>query len=868
MDVPAVVEGRAGVLRQVVSALSKTPRTVIILGEPGIGKTHLLGEAVARLKGFRVLRGQARELDGGCAYAPLVEALGALRGEAADAVSDLLDAMDQAALGHPGAAPGAMAARLLKALPGPTLLAIDDLHLADADTLSVLRALPRRHDAVAILGTARHPPPLDVDLSVRLQPLTAAEVADLVTTLLGRTPSEAVLRRIHAASRGNPWFVQEAVLALVQGGAVRSTVPVERRGAILSRLFQRDQGGLDLARVLAALSRTRETADLPALAELAGLDLGQAERAFDALVRDGVVTRNGDGYALAHPLVADALYDDLGVSGRRKVHRRIASLLEREGLTGTRRVLEWATHMAEAGPPAEALPAVLRAAELTRWTAPLSAAHWYGKAAELSPEPGELLAKQALAYWKGSRPALALNSAQRALAVLPPGRRHTRAAYTAVGAAHAMGWYEVALDVARRQIPKADDVAALLAQQALVSAEMGRPSREIARRAWQCLSDCPPQDRAITVGYLALHALVQGDWAETQRAIDDLLTFAAALPPGARLASLESAAHVLAVAGLRSRAVEVLDQAEQIHRGLGWHDIAGQHVRTMAVIRRMGGEWARALEEIAVASRALAEAGLLENLALLRNMELDILLNQGKLDEAARVLAEPPPGSAMQQGIRCVIRARLTLGRGDPVGARRELDRALACEVPEVVHRALAVKVLVARAVGDETGCRAAASLLDEQSADGTPRARLAADLAMGWAFGNRERAGAALERARADGLPFEEARARLILGELGDTAQLPRAHTIFTRLGAAPWAALSERRLREAGLVPEPAGRLTPGERRVVELVADGLSNPQIAEELHYSRKTVEVYLTRVYAKTGLRSRVELALAVERGEL
>jgi DNA-binding NarL/FixJ family response regulator len=53
-----------------------------------------------------------------------------------------------------------------------------------------------------------------------------------------------------------------------------------------------------------------------------------------------------------------------------------------------------------------------------------------------------------------------------------------------------------------------------------------------------------------------------------------------------------------------------------------------------------------------------------------------------------------------------------------------------------------------------------------------------------------------------------------------------------------------------------------------VIELVAGGLSNPQIAEELHYSRKTIEVYLTRVYAKTGLKSRVELALAVERGEL
>ncbi|MEO3853406.1 helix-turn-helix transcriptional regulator [Acrocarpospora pleiomorpha] len=71
---------------------------------------------------------------------------------------------------------------------------------------------------------------------------------------------------------------------------------------------------------------------------------------------------------------------------------------------------------------------------------------------------------------------------------------------------------------------------------------------------------------------------------------------------------------------------------------------------------------------------------------------------------------------------------------------------------------------------------------------------------------------------------------------------------------------------MRGAGLAP--AGALTPTERRVIELVAGGLSNPQIADELHYSRKTVEVYLTRVYAKTGFKSRVELALAVERGEL
>jgi tetratricopeptide (TPR) repeat protein len=766
----------------------------------------------AQATDVRVLRGQARELDGGLAYAPLVDALTTLRGDprAESLLRGLYDAIDQAALGRPGAAPAVLAAQLLESLPGSTLIAIDDLHLADADTLSLLATLPRRVPGLAILGTARRPPALDIDLAVQLQPLSVREVADLVTALLGRTPSDSTIRRIHAPSRGHPWFVQECVLTLVQGGAVRCADPDARRGAILGRLFQRDQGGRDLARVLAAFSRTRESADLAALAELTGVSVRDAERAFDGLLRDGIVARVGDGYAMAHPIVAEALYADLGIADRRRVHTRIGELLRKEGLTGNRRVLEWATHVAEGGSP-EALPAMLRAAELTRWTAPLSAAHWYGRAAEIAENKGELLARQSVSYWKGSRPTLALECGQRALATLSAGRRRTRTAYTVVGAAHAMGWYDVALTIGTQQEPQADDPTALLAQRALIRAELGHPSDDLSLRAWNGLYDCPPEDRVITAGCLALRALIQGEWAETQRAVEDLLAFAAALPPGARLASLESAAHVMSIAGLRSRATNLLEQAEQIHRGLGWHDIAGHHVRTMAVVRRLGGEWGQALADIAKAAGALAEAGLLENLALLHNIELDILLDQGKYDAAARILAETPPEGALQEGLRSVSRARVALGRGNHSTARNALDQALTSGVPDVVHRALAVQVLLHASTGDLEAGRTAAARLAELTATGTPRALLSADLAMAWAFHDRTRAGAALERARADGLPFEEARARLILGTLGDPAKLPRAYAIFPRLGAEPWRTVAQRRLRAARLVTAQVGDLTP---------------------------------------------------------
>ena len=512
---------------------------------------------------------------------------------------------------------------------------------------------------------------------------------------------------------------------------------------------------------------------------------------------------------------------------------------------------------------------MLRAAELTRWTAPLSAGHWYGRAAELAPtgERGVLLARQALSYWKGSRPAEALRAGQAALTVLAPGRRHTRTAHTMVNAAHSMGQYELAVSIAAGQLPFADDQAALLAQQAVVRTQLGLDSADLVERAWHALPGCPPEDVVITLSALAGDAIIKGRWQETERALDTLLSASAALPPAGRLASLESAAHILASAGARTRTLDLLTQAEQIYRGLGWHDIAGQHVRTMAVVRRLGGEWEQALRDIRSDAISLTDAGLWENVALLRNIEVDILLDQGRYDEAGRLLAGPGTDCVLQLSLRAMFKARRALGVGDRATACRLLDEA-AGGPPDVMHRVLAVRVHMHSSAGETTAAQKAATTLAEVALGGTPRARMTSELASAAVFRDIERAGAALEAARADGLRFEEGRARLVLGALGDGAQLVKAHGIFTDIGAAPWRDRAAGHLKRAGLALTPAATLTPVERRVIELVAGGLSNPQIADELHYSRKTVEVYLSRVYAKTGLRSRVELALAYERGEV
>jgi DNA-binding CsgD family transcriptional regulator len=126
---------------------------------------------------------------------------------------------------------------------------------------------------------------------------------------------------------------------------------------------------------------------------------------------------------------------------------------------------------------------------------------------------------------------------------------------------------------------------------------------------------------------------------------------------------------------------------------------------------------------------------------------------------------------------------------------------------------------------------------------------------------------------ATVEQMPFEIARAGLLLGSLDEKPRehLTDAYRRFDALGASPWRRRAATELRTRGItVPRPAqrpgGALTGTEAQLVALVRDGLTNKQIASALHYSPKTVEVYLSRIYAKTGCASRVELVRELESG--
>jgi DNA-binding NarL/FixJ family response regulator len=136
-----------------------------------------------------------------------------------------------------------------------------------------------------------------------------------------------------------------------------------------------------------------------------------------------------------------------------------------------------------------------------------------------------------------------------------------------------------------------------------------------------------------------------------------------------------------------------------------------------------------------------------------------------------------------------------------------------------------------------------------------------------------REAIEAALAAARELPQPFEVGRTLLEKGRIDRRAKhrgdartaLTAALEIFDELGAAVWA---ERAATELARIPgrrRASGELTETERRVAELVAEGLSNKEVAARLFVTVRTVEANLTKVYAKLGLRSRTELARRVAR---
>ncbi|MDN5857439.1 MAG: AAA family ATPase [Pseudonocardia sp.] len=344
---------------------------VLVTGEAGIGKTRLCATIAGRARdaGYTVLRATAAESGTG----PYATAFAAAR-SAGRGVVEGLPADARAALSGRGRPTRqqvlAALARVCRAATAQrgTLLLVDDAHLADEDSVSLLGALARSAEARCRLVLALRLEEAGAALrelrdqlcgrpgtvEIALGPLSREESDELVARLCPRRVPSDAFDRVWQLAGGNPFATGELAAALAESGSV--AVPQTLAAAIAARTEHLPAELVDVLRRVAVVS---ETIDVDEFVALSGLDEGAAFETLDLALDAGVLVADGDGYRFRHALVAHALADGLPPHRRRQVHQSVAEELA-AGHAAPARV---ARHLRAAGRADEAVPWLVRAAE-------------------------------------------------------------------------------------------------------------------------------------------------------------------------------------------------------------------------------------------------------------------------------------------------------------------------------------------------------------------------------------------------------------------------------------------------------------------------------------------------------------------------
>ncbi len=907
----------AAVGRLVDGAAAGESGALLVVGEPGIGKTELLRHARAQVGAARVLEVTGSEGARRLAFAGLATLLDPVVGHMDDLPEAQAHALRGAlALGPP--MPGdrfsvfAATFRLLAAAAedGPLLCLVDDAHWLDQESLEALLFSARRLGAEGLVmilaGREGISPALDAgDVPhLRLEGLGARDAARLVAGRASVEPSAPVLATLVRGAAGNPLALLELASALTADQLtgrrpLPDPLPV---GAHLEQALLRplaelpEQTWSALLLVAADDGWSERLGRALAAAGLRMEDLEAAERAGAVVVGPARVT-------FSHPLVRAAIYQEAAPPDRRAAHRALAAAAAEGGDTAELDRRAWHLALAADGPD-EGVAASLEAAagRAAARTAHQAAADALEAAARLSPDDA-------------SRGRRLLASGASALA--------------AGGFAQAGRLYDevVALGADPGQVVEG------LAGRGHVETYSGSALRavDLLTEAADRVSAVAPAGAAAMLVQATIPAVMRSDLPRAEA----LLLRAADLDPEPspdERAYREAAASVVAsFAGTATSVPPEVGQAlwDQLRAGdpraVAW---------TLGVLQghMITESFDEALAGLEVLVRMGREAGSPSMLVLPLFTRAEILRRTGRLDGAtgdalqSRQFARDT-GQDVNRGLAGWTLAQVAAVRGDASGCRAHADDMLAAlgtsEATSLTIYANAVLGLLA--LGEEAPDEAArhfavvararegrppgiTPLLDVHLADqaealartgheaeageivdalagyadrsGIPGAAASAARCRGLLADDdfEEPFAEALAHHARSGMPFDRARTELCLGERRRRARrnrearapLAAALATFDALGAAPWAERTRRELRAAGARPagpRPAATadLTPQELQVALAVATGATNKEVATALVISPKTVEYHLARVYAKLGVRSRAELATRMAR---
>jgi DNA-binding CsgD family transcriptional regulator len=892
------------------NALDGKGGALFVLAEAGLGKSALLDYALELARGRMMVQvGRADVAEAALPFGLVGQALEPLLGP--DTLAPAHD--DDQAYERAANRLHAVLHRFRDAAVSPLLVALDDAHWADADSLTLLRLMCRRLPGlpVALLATARPWPPETARAAEelaqsglatvqRLLPLSDPAAISLLIERLGERARPPELDTAVASCAGNPLLLGHVAAELAAGQALPDHAG-GTNGSWASRLLLSPFVGLGssaeaylrAASVLGGRFRPEVAADV------AGLPAAEAARALEALVAAGLVADGGEGWAtFSHQLVRLAVYDQAAPLRAHLHEAAFRVLLARRAPAAE--AAEHAVHARLADPLA--LDVMIRAGrEALERGAPGTARRHLGAVVDLAGDevPAEVLLQLAQALRVTGDNQKAGDVCQRLLRRADrPGSLDltalcelAQAEFRAGQVDEASSRIEQAVRLAQHQPPQSAAVV-LLDQAHLSVLRLGpRAALPLASRARSVAAEVGGQVQALADAVWAQCAYLSGDptGLEVARA-------AAEAAPGRVPEVTQWSDPRVLYAELASWA-ERFDEAEGLltaiiteaeERRYPMNLFEGQSLLA-AVLRRTG----RLEEADTVADQLVESAELMPfSLPLAFSEKALCLLDLGRLDDADQACREARSATSGQSGLGRVwttqhfARALLAFRRGQVEEASRvftQLERsARLVDLNEPCIYPWAAPAITAhlacgrddRAAGVIEWLEPRASVLPSR----WPKAVLASGRA---ALAERQGDLAAAEEGfvRAASLHHQASpvfRSELLIdqgGFLVRQRQLARARPVLAEalrlaeVSGAGWHAERARVLwRRAGgrARATPSGALTPQEQAVADLARGGRTNKEIAAQLYLSVNTVETHLAHVFRKLGISRRWQLIAGEE----